>query len=291
MGITIGSDSPIIISVGGGAGAVARTLTSLQDFSASGLADGDFGMFTPSGGAPVLVRYKAACPVAPGAGDGTLPMWLPPQVYSGNPQVRAYIVGTEANDTAIGNRGWTVARVDTGTVGTVDGYMRLRGPATAAPTGSSGTLTAPAITGANKFYLVGEFRGTASGSDPYAGIFGNASVSIPVQYALGTGNNSATVRQKTMPSAAWTNADTPSQIMNGGLTWPASVPYLLQALSGAAITDLIETRFDGELYSSFRRDFDGAGAASSYVFQLLANGGGGSTTSTLEFRNVYFLTH
>jgi hypothetical protein len=169
--------------------------------------------------------------------------------------------------------------------------MRLRGPATAAPSGSSGTLTGPAFTGANKFYLVGEFRGTASGSDPYAGIFGNASASIPVQYALGTGNNSATVRQKTMPSAAWADADTSSQIMNGGLTWPASVPYLLQALSGAAITDLIETRFDGELYSSFRRNFDSAVDASSYAFLLIANGGGGSTTSTLEFRNLYFLTY
>jgi hypothetical protein len=169
--------------------------------------------------------------------------------------------------------------------------MRLNGPITAAPSGSSGTLTGPAFTGATKFYLVGEFRGSAFGSDPYAGIFGNASALIPVQYALGTGNNSATVRQKTMPSSSWANADTPSQIMNGGLTWPASVPYLLQALSGSAITDLIETRFDGELYSSFRRNFDSAVDASSYAFLLIANGGGGGTTSTLEFRNLYFLTY
>ena len=290
MGITIGSDSPVIISAAGGGGAVARTLTSLQDFSASGLADGDFGMFTPSGGAPILVRYKAACPITATIG-GTAQMWLPPQVYAGTPQIRAFIVGTEANDTAIGNKGWTVARVDTGTVGTVGGYMRLNGPITAAPTGSSGTLTGPAFTGASKFYLVGEFRGTASGSDPFAGVLGNASASIPVQYALGTGNNSATVRQKTMPSAAWTNADTLSQIQTGGQSWPASVPLVLQALSGAAISDLIETRFDGELYSSFRRDFDGASGASSYSFLLIANGGGGSTTSTLEFRNLYFLTY
>jgi hypothetical protein len=218
-------------------------------------------------------------------------MWLPPQVYAGSPEIKSYIVGSEANDSAIINKGWTIARTDTGTVGTVGGYMQLRGPTTAAPTGSSGTLTSPAFTGATKFYLVGEFRGAVAGSDPYAGIFGNATASIPVQYALGTGNNSFTIRQKTMPTSAWTTADTPSQIMNGGLTWPATVPYLVQALSGAAITDLIETRFDGELYSSFRRDFDSAGAASSYSFLLIANGGGGSTTSTLEFRNLYFVTY
>lgn len=270
---------------------VTFTLSSLQDFSGLGLKDGDYGIYTPSGGAPILVRYKEACDVAPGAGDGTLPMWLPPQVYAGSPEIKSYIVGSEANDSAIINKGWTIARTDTGTVGTVGGYMQLRGPTTAAPTGSSGTLTSPAFTGATKFYLVGEFRGAVAGSDPYAGIFGNATASIPVQYALGTGNNSFTIRQKTMPTSAWTTADTPSQIMNGGLTWPATVPYLVQALSGAAITDLIETRFDGELYSSFRRDFDSAGAASSYSFLLIANGGGGSTTSTLEFRNLYFVTY
>jgi len=266
------------------------TLSSLQDFSGSGLKEGDYGIHTPSGGAPILVRYKAACPITATIG-GTVQMWLPPVVYAGTPQIRAFIVGTEANDTAIGNKGWTVARVDTGTVGTVGGYMRLNGPSTTAPTGSSGTLTGPSFTGANKFYLVGEFRGTASGSDPYAGIFGNASVSIPVQYALGTGNSSTTIRQKTMPSNAWANADTLSQIQSGGQAWPPTIPLVLQALSGAVISDLVETRFDGKLYTSFRRNFDSAVDASTYSLLLIANGGGSSTTSTLEFRNLYFLTY
>lgn len=287
MGITIGSDSPVIISATGGA--VARTLTSLQDFAFAGLAEGDYGIFTPSGGAPILVRYKAAVTIASGAGSGSTAMWLPPQVYAGAPEIKAYLVGTEANDTAIGNKGWSVARIGTGTVGTVSDYMRLDGPTGGSV--SQGSITAPAITGANKFYLVGEFRGSASGSDPFAGIFGNASASIPAQYALGTGNNSATVRQKTMPSTAWANADTVSQVQSGGQSWPATTPLVLQALSGAAITDLIETRFDGELYSSFRRDFDSASGASSYALQLLATGGASSTASRLELRNLYFLTY
>ena len=272
---------------------VTFVISSLQDFSGLGLKDGDYGVYTPSGGAPIVMRYKAACDIATAAGGGTTPMWLPPQVYAGSPQIRSYIVGTEATDGAITGRNWTIARTGGGTVGTVaGGYMRLYGPSN--PAGSSGTLTGPTFTGVTKFYLIGEFRGAAAGSDPYCGIFGNAQATptvIPAQYALGTGNNSFIIRQKTMPSAAWANADTSSQIMSGGLTWNETTPYLVQALSGAAISDLIETRFNGELYSSFRRDFDTAADASSYALLLIANGGGGGTTSWLEFKNLYFVTY
>ena len=293
MGITIGSDSPVIISASGG-GAVARTLSSLQDFSAAGLTEGDYGIHTPSGGAPILVRYKAAVTIASGAGGGSTPMWLPPAVYAGTPEIKSYLVGTEANDTAINNRGWTVSRLNDGTVGTAGGYIRLFGPINAS--GSQGAITAPAITGANKFYLVGDFRGSASGSDPYVGIFGNANNSNPAQYVLGRGASSGYIRQLTWITA-WTFADTPAQIQFAspgasiGLNWPASTPYLVQAFSGSTISDLIESRFDGKLYSSFRRNFDGATDVSSYAIQLLANGGGGSTTSQLEVKNVYFLTY
>ena len=75
------------------------------------------------------------------------------------------------------------------------------------------------------------------------------------------------------------------------MNWPASVPYLVQALSGAVISDLIESRIDGKLYSSYRRNFNGAVDASSYALQLFANGGAGGVTSTLEVRNVYLVTY
>lgn len=270
----------------------AWTLSSLQDFSAIGLKDGDFGIFTPSGGSPITVRYKAACNIASGAGSGTIPIWLPPVVYAGTPEIKAYLIGTEATDLALNAKGWTVSRLSTGTVSSVGGYIQLFGPTNTVPT--QGAIAAPAITGADKFYIFGDIRGSASGSDPYAGIFGNASVSVPVQYALGTGNSSNLIRQKTMPASAWANADGVNQLMNGnagGLTWPAVTPYLVQALSGAVISDLIESRFDGKLYSSYRRNSDSAVDASSYAIQLLASGGASSTTSTLELRNLYFITY
>lgn len=267
----------------------AWQLSSLQDFSAIGLEDGDFGIFTQSGGTPITVRYKADCDIP---GDGTVPIWLPPVVYAGTPLIKAYLIGDETN-IQLGNKGWTITTIGTGTVGTVDGYIRLDGPTGAL---SQGAIAAPAITGANRFYLVGDFRGSASGSDPYVGIFGNASAGNPAQYALGRGQTSGFIRQLTMPSAAWAVADTLSQIQGAsisvvGLNWPATVPYLVQALSGDVIFDLIESRFDGKLYSSFRRNFDGAVDASSYAFQLLALGGGGGTASRLELRNLYLITY
>lgn len=286
MGITIGSDNPVITSAVGG-GAVARTLSSLQDFSAAGLTEGDYGIYTPSGGAPILVRYKAAVTIASGAGSGSTPMWLPPAVYAGTPEIKSYLVGTEANDTAINNRGWTIAKVTPGTVGTVGGYIQLFGPAN---TSGSATLQTAGITGADKFYLVGDFRGSATGN-AFVGIFGNVSASIPAQYALGRGVSSGFIRQLSYTHPSYVIADTASQIQGSGLNWPASTPYLVQSLSGATISDLIESRFDGKLYSSYRRNFNNAVNASAYALQLFANGGAGGVTSTLEVRNVYFLTY
>lgn len=263
----------------------AWTLSSLSDFTAIGLQDGDFGIFTPSGGSPITVRYKAACTIP---GGGTVPIWLPPVVYAGSPTIISYLIGNEASDAAIIAKGWTITRLGSGTVGTVGGYIRLFGPSGGA---SAGSLTAPAITGADKFYLVGDFRGLASGSDPYIGILGNVSVSVPAQYALARGVSSGFIRQLSFTNPSYVIADTLSQIQGSGLNWPASIPYLVQALSGAVVSDLVESRFDGKLYSSYRRNFNGAVNASSYSFILYANGGGGATTSTLEIKNVYLVTY
>lgn len=97
----------------------AWTLSSLTDFSAVGLQDGDYGVYTaPAGGLPVVLRYNAAVPRESGAGSGFVPAWLPPEVYAGTPRLQAYLVGTESvtTDTTLNAQGWgTVTR----TVGTI----------------------------------------------------------------------------------------------------------------------------------------------------------------------------
>jgi len=262
----------------------AWTLSSLSDFTAIGLQEGDFGIFTPSGGSPITVRYKAACTIP---GGGTVPIWLPPVVYAGSPAIISYLIGNEASDAAIIAKNWTIARVAPGTLGTVGGFIQLFGPAN---TLGSASLQAASITGANKFYLVGDFRGSATGN-AFVGIFGNVSVSVPAQYVLARGVSSGFIRQLSFTNPSYVIADTLSQIQGSGLNWPASTPYLVQALSGAVVSDLVESRFDGKLYSSYRRNFNGAVDASSYALQLFANGGAGGVTSTLEVKNVYLVTY
>ena len=111
-----------LLSGGGGGGGAplgdARLwdLTSLDDFSAVGLQDGDYGVYTsPAGGLSVVLRYKAAVTRVAGAGGGTVPAWLPPEVYAGTPALQAYLVGTESvtTDVTLNAQGWgTVTRTN-----------------------------------------------------------------------------------------------------------------------------------------------------------------------------------
>ena len=66
----------------------AWAISSLRDFSAIGLQDGDFGLYGNT-----VYRYNSAVPIS---GGGTDPMWLPPAVYAGTLSIRGRLVGTEA---------------------------------------------------------------------------------------------------------------------------------------------------------------------------------------------------
>ena len=81
----------------------AWTLSSLNDFSAVGLQDGDFGVLTQSGGDPVLVRYKAACPTAYAS---PIPAWISPEAYNATPVIQGYLIGSEDASTRAA-QGWT----------------------------------------------------------------------------------------------------------------------------------------------------------------------------------------
>lgn len=106
----------------------AWTLSSLNDFSAVGLQDGDFGVYTaPAGGLSVVLRYKAAVTRAAGAGGGTVPAWLPPEVYAGTPTLQAYLVGNEvvSNDVTLNAQGWGVVTRTNGTITSQTTRVRL----------------------------------------------------------------------------------------------------------------------------------------------------------------------
>jgi hypothetical protein len=145
----------------------AWTLSSLNDFSAIGLQNGDFGVYTsPAGGLPVILRYNSAVPRESGAGGGTVPAWLPPEVYAGTPRLQAYLVGTEAvtTDVTLNAQGWAVVSRTNGTLTSQTTRVRL---ATTTANGNVRIETQPNITATTKVYARALTRmqiGTGSGT-------------------------------------------------------------------------------------------------------------------------------
>jgi hypothetical protein len=84
-----------------------QLLTGADPSGIGALQDGDYGTYTPAGGAPVVVRYKAACTVAVAAGGGTRAAWISPDAYAAaTPTIQGYLLGSE-DPTARGLQGWT----------------------------------------------------------------------------------------------------------------------------------------------------------------------------------------
>jgi hypothetical protein len=265
------------------------TLTETQllegtDPSGIGLVqEGDYGIFAASGG-PIVVRYKVVT-IAAGTTTGTRAMWIPPAAYAGtNLVLDSFALGTES-DAQLVAQGLAVTEVGTGTVSSVGGYTRLDSPSGAG--NPEARLNHPTITGAKKWALMGQIRGTVTGAA--AGLF-QLSTETNSQYVLAHnafGSLTTTVQQLYW-TTTWAVASNTFTVRGGGSTWPASTPWLLMAESGAAISDPIETRVDGAVYSVFRRNSDGAGTGTNWTLTPQTVSGTG-VSARLEFKNYFRL--
>lgn len=134
MGLISGIGRPVVYTPGGRPAGTAYgfSLTETQLLTGgvpvgANVLEGDFGTYTPANGAPIVVRYKAATPVASGVVGGSQAQWLPPDIYAGTPTIQAYLVGTESvtTDTILNQQGWlTVARTN-GTITSQTTRVRL----------------------------------------------------------------------------------------------------------------------------------------------------------------------
>jgi len=265
------------------------TLTETQlldgtDPSGIGLVqEGDYGIFAASGG-PIVVRYKVVT-IAAGTTTGTRAMWIPPAAYAGtNLVLDSFALGTES-DAQLAAQGLAVTEVSTGTVSSVGGYTRLDSPAGAG--NPEARLNHPTITGAKKWALMGQIRGTVTGAA--AGLF-QPITQTNSQYALAHNAFSGltTTVQQLYWVSNWTVASNTFTVRGGGSTWPASTPWLVMAESGAAMSDPIETRVDGAIYSTFRRDSDGAGTGTNWTLTPQTVSGTG-VSARLELKNYFRL--
>ena len=267
----------------------AWTLSSLDDFSAVGLQDGDYGVFTPSGGGRIVLRYKAAVNRAAGAGGGTVPLWVPPEAYAGTGlQIDCYAIGSE-NNTALAAQGLAVTQTNTGTVSSVGGYIRLDAP-TVGSGNSVAQLTAPTITGATKWWLTCEIRG--GGANNWAGGLFQSSAESITQWSWGYIHPLGARVQPFYWTTTWAVTTTTLNLQAGGRTFPSvvSTPWLVQALAANALSDQIPTTIDGLLYSQYRRDADSAVAATNFTLTPQAVGGTAGTSAQIDLRNFYRLT-
>jgi hypothetical protein len=267
----------------------AWTLTETQlldgtDPSGIGLVqEGDYGIFAASGG-PIAVRYKVVT-IAAGTTTGTRAMWIPPAAYAGtNLVLDSFALGTES-DAQLVDQGLAVTEVGTGTVSSVGGYIRLDSPSGAG--NPEARLNHATITGDKKWALIGQIRGTVTGAA--AGLF-QPTAETNSQYALAHNAFSgltSTVQQLYWVSN-WTVASNTFTVRDGGSTWPASTPWLVMAESGTAISDPIETRVDGAVYSVFRRNSDGAVAGTNWTLTPQTVSGSG-VSARLELKNYFRL--
>jgi hypothetical protein len=271
----------------------AWTLTETQlldgtDPSGIGaVQEGDWGIFAASGG-PIAVRYKVVT-IAAGTTTGTRAMWIPPAAYAGtNLRLDSFALGTES-DAQLVAQGLAVTETNTGTVGTTGGYTDLNAPAVGSGN-SVAQLTSAVITGAKKFAVMCQIRGAVSSSSGAAGLF-QSSAETNTQWSLGAGAAVATTVQQLYWVAAWTLASNTYTARGGASAWPGitSTPWLLMAESGAVISDLVQTRVDGAVYSTYRRNGDSAVDATNYTALLLAVGGTAGTSGRLQVKNYFRL--
>jgi hypothetical protein len=209
-----------------------------------------------------------------------------------NLEVVAYCVGDEAMP-GYGNslRGYTYDRTGAATIGTVSGYMQLD-----APVPGSGSqfayMTGPNIIGSKRFYIVSDARGVTTGTVGQAGFF-NSSLVPQSQWTLAEQRDQgSTMRPIFWNGFIWAPATT--SVRNGtGNTLSASDPWIIEGWSaGTAITDMMVTRVNGQVYTSLVRNFDAATTATNFAVVMFAVGNVlGTSTGRFEIRNHYVMTY
>jgi hypothetical protein len=247
----------------------AWTLSSLRDFSAVGLKDGDFGVLTPSGGQPILLRYKAACTAAYG---GTVQAWMTPIAYAGTPVMQAWTDGTESNIT-LATQGWTVV-CDAGcTVTATGGFQRFASAATA--TSARLRCMIGTVAAATRFETIFEARASTAGGSTLATPFS------PLD-----GTNGSFFGQ-----CGSTGLGFRDTLFSGPLQTPlrnnagVSLPTLAQTAATCLVRDegrtvLSSADRDGLPLGNYRRNLQ---ATAANLVQVAVQGQSG-TASTLDYR-------
>ena len=252
----------------------AWTLSSLRDFSAIGLQDGDFGVFTPSGGQPILLRYKAACTTAYGS---PMQAWMTPIAYAGTPVMQAWTAGTESNVT-LATQGWTLTNDVGCTVTATGGFQRLAAPSTA--TAARMQCMAATVLAGTRVETIFEARAATSNTSTLA-----------LPFMLADGTNGTYFGQAGTLGVGFKNVDFggPLQAPTRNNATP-QMPALNATASFFVVQDEGRTVFDsatlgGLPFANYRRNAQSE-LYSRNIIQVTAQGQAisGGATATLDYR-------
>jgi hypothetical protein len=265
------------------------TITSLRDFTASGLTEGDYGLYGNT-----VYRYKAAVSVT---GGGVTPMWLPPAVYAGTPTVRAQLVGTEAiGALPVTVNGVTFAVVQNASAGSTvtqaGDYIQFQ---TATSTGNIIHGTALYTMGSTvRNYMQVEISVTyTSTSGAITRIFASEGSGQPAWYFhLGP---SGSISPLPYFAAGTTLQGSQEAIRDGGIAFPsnASGNYTMTEFVDSGRNVAAECFMNGISYARSRRSSTTTGfvtPGAGVGFYMQANSFGAGGTMTTRIRNWRVIT-
>jgi hypothetical protein len=124
---------------------LTQAVTGADPSGVGAVRAGDYGVYTPVSGTPIVYRYAPAVTVAAGAGGGTQAQWLPPEVYAGTVTIGAYLTGTEnvTDNVVLNAQGWPTISRTNGSITSQTTRVRL------ATSGNNGLVSISALTADN----------------------------------------------------------------------------------------------------------------------------------------------
>lgn len=243
----------------GAEGSIVHTIASIYDFSASGLTDGDYGVLTPSGGSPIVLRYKATCTIAAG---GTRAVWMTPTAYAGTPTLHAWTNGTESNAT-LATQGWTIAIGSGCTLTPTGGYQRFSAPG--AQVSVSLTAMSGLITSGTKVESIYECRGSIPGGATVKNIQFYLADGVN-GYSIGDSGQGGATGYGYRQSGANAVSNTPIRdVTNVRIPALAATPFVCVARDEGR-TVFTSVSINGNAFADYRRSLGSIAASVFYVY-------------------------
>ena len=257
--------------------------------------DGDYGIYLPTGTPllpetrPLVYRFKKDVPIVPGSGS-TINMWLPPNVYAGNPEVLAYLFGTEGFlDLLV--QGWSPTPIINGTISSVGGRVRLQSLASG---DVAGLICTEPILFSEEFYFRGEVRGQyALNNTVEAGFFHTLPPGVtPTQFALGKITTQNNIYNLVRGTGTW--ATLPTGATNkAGVVFEPNNTWSMEFNSYDRITTstrlLYSTTINGVTYSTARRGTSANVASDPFNLDIRVTSGVVGTPTRIDLKNFFVL--